>query len=288
MVSGAHGGRRGNRRDAERDTTKSGVHRRLLSRPLREPPGQASCGPCTLEIAPLASGNPRGRLRISAGSAGGARCNCGSGSVFSTPSRGDSPGAAARPPRAQGLRAAGAAARAPPGGGRQVRHPRPAMAEDIRLGVEPDDPRGAPRRALGEDDRLFRTVHGFGYAFDGEVDRPRLTKPAARRAARRGWPPASSGRTRSSPWPRGEHPGARSGRAGRWSTRRGCPGVTPGSWSGEPRPRSRTSGARTARSWEIGVSVARPSGRPRSRAARAHRPRVPVRAPPGSTETELP
>ena len=77
-----------------RETTRSGVHRRLLSRPLREPPGQASCGPCTLETGPVASGNPRGRLRISAGSAGGARCSFGSGSVFSTPARGGSPGAA--------------------------------------------------------------------------------------------------------------------------------------------------------------------------------------------------
>ena len=29
------------------------------------------------------------------------------------------------------------------GGGRQGRHPRPAVADDVRLGVEPDDPRRA-------------------------------------------------------------------------------------------------------------------------------------------------
>ncbi len=37
------------------------------------------------------------------------------------------------------------------------------------------------RRALGEDDRLVRTVHGFGYAFDGEAVRPR---PPPRRRLR--------------------------------------------------------------------------------------------------------
>jgi DNA-binding winged helix-turn-helix (wHTH) protein len=38
------------------------------------------------------------------------------------------------------------------------------------------------RKALGEEDRLIRTVHGFGYAFDGEVatlDAPTPTPPAA-------------------------------------------------------------------------------------------------------------
>ena len=36
------------------------------------------------------------------------------------------------------------------------------------------------RKALGEDDRLVRTVHGFGYAFDGEVAPRGAPPPAAR------------------------------------------------------------------------------------------------------------
>jgi DNA-binding winged helix-turn-helix (wHTH) protein len=39
------------------------------------------------------------------------------------------------------------------------------------------------RRALGEDDRLIRTVHGFGYAFDGEVVALLAALPAARPTA---------------------------------------------------------------------------------------------------------
>jgi DNA-binding winged helix-turn-helix (wHTH) protein len=41
------------------------------------------------------------------------------------------------------------------------------------------------RRALGEEDRLIRTVHGFGYAFDGEAAALDAPTPA---------PPAASGR----------------------------------------------------------------------------------------------
>lgn len=36
------------------------------------------------------------------------------------------------------------------------------------------------RRALGEDDRLIRTVHGFGYAFDGEAVALGAASPATR------------------------------------------------------------------------------------------------------------
>jgi DNA-binding winged helix-turn-helix (wHTH) protein len=39
------------------------------------------------------------------------------------------------------------------------------------------------RRVLGEDDRFVRTVHGFGYAFDGEVVALVAAPPAARPTA---------------------------------------------------------------------------------------------------------
>jgi DNA-binding winged helix-turn-helix (wHTH) protein len=39
------------------------------------------------------------------------------------------------------------------------------------------------RRALGEDDRFVRTVHGFGYAFDGEVVALLAAPPAVRPTA---------------------------------------------------------------------------------------------------------
>jgi DNA-binding winged helix-turn-helix (wHTH) protein len=108
------------------------------------------------------------------------------------------------------------------------------------------------RRALGEEDRLIRTVHGFGYAFDGEaaaLDAPTPAPPAA--SGRAGGPclvwldqvfALAEGETLS---------------PGSWWTCRVSPGVTRGSSSPAARPWSTTWGARTARSWETAASGAR-------------------------------